>query len=401
MLARTPLEALTRRPSAFLRSSWPWRSFAYLLSSAYLALAAAALVYLAYLCGVAVACAALLLVVAGCGLPAARLERARLRLVDLRPAADPHRPPERPGPRAWLAARLREQATWREVALLMVALGIWFVDLGVVVQAIWLPLLMLSAPAQPSVGFLNGLPVAAGGLVMLALAAYFVTAWAGTRATIVRAVLAPRDAEIIRSRARLVDAFESERRRIERDLHDGAQQRLVALTMRLGLARLDLPPGSPAAAHVGQAHEEAKKALAELRELIRGIHPQVLTDRGLTAAVLDAAGRSPVPVEVDIALSTRLPGPVEVTAYYVASEALANMARHSRAGRCLVHGRLLDDTLVLQVEDDGVGGADPAAGSGLAGLADRVAVVDGVMTLSSPPGGPTSLRVEIPCAGSA
>ncbi|MET8155266.1 sensor domain-containing protein [Sphaerisporangium sp. NPDC005289] len=401
MLARTALEALTRRPSAFLRSPWPWRSLAYLLSSAYLALAAAALAALAYLYGLAVACAVLPPLVVVSGLAAARLERARLGLVDLRPTADPHRPPERPGVRAWFTTRLREQATWREMALLPVAMVMWFVDLGVAFQAIWLPLLLLSGPLQPTLDLLTGWLVAAGGLLLFPVAAYVVTAWAGTRASIVRAVLAPDDTEVVRSRARLVDAFESERRRIERDLHDGAQQRLVSLTMKLGLALLDLPPGSPAAVQIDQAHGEAKRALAELRELIRGIHPHVLTDRGLPAAVLDVAGRSPVPVEVDISLPARLPGPIEVTAYYVTSEALANVARHSAANHCLVRGRLLDDTLVLQVEDDGVGGADPAAGSGLSGLADRLAVVDGVMTLSSPPGGPTSLRVEIPCPLSA
>ncbi|MEO3874105.1 histidine kinase [Nonomuraea sp. B12E4] len=171
----------------------------------------------------------------------------------------------------------------------------------------------------------------------------------------------------------------------------------MSLSMKLGLARLDLPPGSPAETQVAEAHEEARRALAELRELIRGVHPQVLTDRGLGAAVQDVAGRSPVPVHVDVWLPGRLPSPIEVTAYYVVSEAMANIAKHSRARRGFVHGRLHDGTLVLEVGDDGVGGADPAAGSGLAGLADRVAVTDGVMTLSSPPGGPTSLRVEIPC----
>ncbi|MFD2352326.1 sensor histidine kinase [Nonomuraea ferruginea] len=171
----------------------------------------------------------------------------------------------------------------------------------------------------------------------------------------------------------------------------------MALSMKLGLARLDLPPGSPAEAQLAEAHEEAGRALAELRELIRGVHPQVLTDRGLGAAVRDVAGRSPVPVDVDVSLPGRLPPSIEVTAYYVVSEAMANLAKHSGARRGFVRARLHDGALVLEVGDDGVGGADPAAGSGLAGLADRVAVTDGLMTLSSPPGGPTSLRVEIPC----
>jgi signal transduction histidine kinase len=248
----------------------------------------------------------------------------------------------------------------------------------------------------------------AAALVALPLAAYPLTAWAGARAALARLILAPREVElgerlveVTRSRARLADAFELERRRIERDLHDGAQQRLVALTVALGMARLDLPSDSAAAEQVGAAHEQAKQALTELRELIRGVHPQVLTDRGLPAAVADAAGRSPVSVDVDLALPRRLPGSVEVAAYFAVCEALANMARHSRATTASVRGRLLDDVLVVEVHDDGVGGADPAAGSGLAGLADRIAVVDGRLLLFSPPGGPTLLRMEIPCRQTA
>jgi signal transduction histidine kinase len=194
-----------------------------------------------------------------------------------------------------------------------------------------------------------------------------------------------------------VDAFAVERRRIEQDLHDGAQQRLVALTVSLGLARLDLPPDSPAAVRVAEAHEQARHALAELRELIRGVHPQVLTDRGLEAAVREVAGRSPIPVDVDIALPRRLPAPVEETAYFVTCEALANVVKHSAASRAAVRARLLEDLLVLEARDDGVGGADPAAGTGLSGLADRIAVANGRLRLSSPPGGPTLLRVELPC----
>jgi signal transduction histidine kinase len=241
-------------------------------------------------------------------------------------------------------------------------------------------------------------------VALLPVAAYPITAWAGARSALARAILAPpepeldrRLVEVTRSRARLVDAFELDRRRIERDLHDGAQQRLVSLTVALGLARLDLAPGSAAAAQVDTAHEQARQALAELRELVRGVHPQVLTDRGLPAAVADVADRSPVKVTTDVVLPGRLPAGVEVAAYFAVCEALANAAKHSRAAQASVHGRLVGEVLVLQVEDDGVGGADPAAGSGLTGLADRVAVVDGRVLLSSPAGGPTRLRVEIPC----
>lgn len=143
----------------------------------------------------------------------------------------------------------------------------------------------------------------------------------------------------------------------------------------------------------------AKDALTELRELIRGVHPQVLTERGLPAAVRDVATRSAVPADLDIDLERRLPPAVEAAGYFAVCEALANAARHSGAARLRVGGRLSGGVLVLEVIDDGRGGADPAAGTGLTGLADRVAAVDGRMLLSSPVGGPTRLRVEIPCGG--
>jgi signal transduction histidine kinase len=193
-----------------------------------------------------------------------------------------------------------------------------------------------------------------------------------------------------------VDAFEVERRRIERDLHDGAQQRLVALNLQLGLARLELPADSPAATQVAAAHELAKDALSELRELIRGVHPKILTDRGLAAAVGDVAGNAPVPVDVRIRLPGRLPPAVEVTAYFVVVEALANVAKHSGATRALVAAGLSGDQLTVDVRDDGRGGADPRRGTGLVGLADRVAAAGGTVRLSSPAGGPTLLHVEIP-----
>lgn len=408
MAVRTAQQALTQRPTRFLRSSWPWRSLAYLLSGA--AFGATTLSVLGGLlfAGLALTLCvvglAVLLGVALSGIVLARFERWRLRLVDLDPASDPHRKPDRPGKWAWLRTRLREQATWREFGFTVVSsLALWWIDLGVVFFALYLPAVGISAPfwlpglLWPSVAFVMG-------LLTLPIAAYPIAGWAGARAALTRAVLAPRDdelderlVEVARSRARLVDAFELERRRIERDLHDGAQQRLVALSLNLGIARLDLPPGSVAAEQVGAAHEQAKQALAELRELIRGVHPQVLTDRGLPAAVADVAGRFPVPVDLDVELPRRLPGAVEATAYFVVCEALANTAKHAEASRAGVRGRLVSDLLVVEVRDDGAGGASVVDDGGLAGLADRVAVVDGRLLLSSPTGGPTVLRVEIPC----
>lgn len=169
--------------------------------------------------------------------------------------------------------------------------------------------------------------------------------------------------------------------------------------MKLGLAGLDLPPGSRATREVAEAHVMAKDALTELRELIRGVHPQVLTERGPAAAVRDVAGRSAAPVDLDVDLPQRPPPSVEAAGSFAVCEALANVAAHSGAGRCRVSARAAGRRLVLEVYDDGRGGADPAAGSGLTGLADRVAAVDGRMLLSSPPGGPTLIQLEIPCGG--
>jgi signal transduction histidine kinase len=279
-------------------------------------------------------------------------------------------------------------------------------DLLVVIGAVYVPLILLLGPFYIDDEPLTmTLPLALLGVPAAIVMAYPVTAWAGARSAMARAILAPRSddtdaklVEVTRSRARLVDAFEVERRRIERDLHDGAQQRLVALSMQLGLARLELPAGSPAAGQVAAAHELAKQALTELRELIRGVHPKILTDRGLSAAVEAAAGSAPVPVDLHLRVPGRLPAAVEVTAYFVVVEALANVAKHSQARRALVAAWLVGGRLLLDVRDDGRGGADSSRGSGLTGLADRVAAVDGTVALSSPPGGPTLLHVEIPCA---
>ena len=199
-----------------------------------------------------------------------------------------------------------------------------------------------------------------------AVAAYAVTLAAAAQAALARLLLDPREAQLAaevadlrRSRVDLVDAFETERRRIERDLHDGVQQRLVALTMTLGRAELDVPDG-PGLVAVQDAHRQAEEALAELRGTIRGIHPRVLVDHGLAAAVHELADRvRRCPSTVDIRLPERLPPPVEQAAYFVVSEALTNVARHARARRAGVHAWLRDDTFVLTIEDDGVGRRRP------------------------------------------
>jgi signal transduction histidine kinase len=205
--------------------------------------------------------------------------------------------------------------------------------------------------------------------------------------------------EVRASRQRIVEAGDAERRRVERNLHDGAQQRLLtlSLSLRLTLERLG-PNADPALkGELDQAAAEASTAVEELRELGRGIHPAVLTGSGLAAALDALAERSTVPVTVEAGSNGRLPEPVEATAYFVVSEALANCQRHANATAVRVATHRSGDTLVVTVRDDGVGGADAAAGSGLTGLQDRVAAVGGRLTVTSPPGGGTTVSAEIPC----
>jgi signal transduction histidine kinase len=199
------------------------------------------------------------------------------------------------------------------------------------------------------------------------------------------------------ARQRILAAADEERRRIERDLHDGAQQRLVAvtLTLRLAESRIESDPAS-AVQLVAQAREEAQLAVEELRELARGIHPALLNDRGLGAALEALATRAPVPVQVSGVPSDRLCRPVEACAYFVTAEALTNVAKYAHASEASVHLSIEDDHLRLQIRDNGIGGADPSTGSGLRGLRDRVDALDGRLELDSPPGGGTTVTIELP-----
>jgi signal transduction histidine kinase len=204
--------------------------------------------------------------------------------------------------------------------------------------------------------------------------------------------------ELRDSRARIVEAGDDERRRIERDLHDGAQQRLVSLALQLRIARASLGSGTEAAQEVlDTAGHELEQALAELRELARGIHPAILTNRGLDAALATLAARTPFPVEVVAAPEERLPENVESAAYFVVSEALANAIKHARASSAKVSVTHANGDVTIEVTDDGVGGADLARGSGLRGLADRVSALDGRLDVDSPPGRGTSVWARIPC----
>lgn len=249
------------------------------------------------------------------------------------------------------------------------------------------------------------------GLVLVAVLPRAIHGLAMGDGELIRALLTAGDREVLEqrvselevSREASVESSAGELRRIERDLHDGAQQRLVSLAMNLGMAKERLRDSDDARVRemVDGAHDEAKQAIAELRDLVRGIHPAVLTDRGLDAAVSALVARCPVPVTLHSDLPRRLPAAVEATAYFVVAEALTNVAKHSRARSALV--RLAERAspdgarLVVEVHDDGVGGATEGAGGGLRGLRDRVTGVQGRLRIASPDGGPTVVIVELPC----
>ncbi|HEX9122405.1 MAG TPA: sensor histidine kinase [Actinomycetota bacterium] len=351
-------------------------------------------------------------------------------------------PPYRPDPtrdRWWRipVSRASDPATWVEVGyhLLMLPLGILTFTLTVVFWTLALGALLLPTYAwalpQPvrffdagsfQVVFNTSDTVSASlargwvvdtplefvlvsliGLVLVLLTPWIVRGLATANRYVVRGMLGTdligRVQTLTTTRAAAVDLAAEDRRRIERDLHDGVQQRLVSLAMDLGRAKekLDTDP-EHARELVTEAHEEAKRAITEVRDLARGIHPAVLTDRGLDAALSALAARSTVPVEVHVDVPQRPPASVEAAAYFVVSEALTNVTKHARASKVSVTVRRTGDRLTAQVQDDGVGGATVADGSGLAGLRDRVRALDGDLHLLSPEGGPTVLMVEIPCA---
>ncbi|HET7046079.1 MAG TPA: histidine kinase, partial [Gaiellaceae bacterium] len=214
-----------------------------------------------------------------------------------------------------------------------------------------------------------------------------------------KADLRARVAELRSSRKRLVQASVDARRKLERDLHDGAQQQLVALSLDLQLLKARVAD-EELRRSIDASAARLADALAELRELARGIHPAILTERGLAPSLEALAGRVPLPVELDLRLDGRLPAPVEAAAYFVVAEALTNVAKYAEAGSAVVSLRRAGDLLEVEIADDGVGGADPERGSGLRGLADRLGAVDGTLSVESPPGAGTRVLARVPCAGS-
>ncbi len=324
--------------------------------------------------------------------------------------------PWRRGTGFWgnLSAPLRSIAAWKaflfwivEPILAVLTFSLVFALLSAGVVGLTLP---LYAHRLHGVG--DDIPAFGLGMACIGGAAALLTALAGSllameaHLALARALLGPSRTQELQTkvstlgtaRDAALDAAEAERRRIERDLHDGTQQRLVALAMDLGRAKEKFatdPDG--ARALVDDAHREVKVTMAELRSLTRGLRPSVLEDRGLDAALSALAARSPVPVDIDVELPHRPPPAVESAAYFVVAEALTNIARHAQAAHAAVRIGYDGADLVVEVGDDGVGNARRVPGGGLDGLSERLAAFEGSLVVVSPEGGPTLLRVELPC----
>ena len=399
-------------PVHLVLSPWPWRSLAYLLTGAVIGLVSLVGFFVTIGVGVVTTPLIIGLYILG-GVPKlgamiAGVERRRLPLM-LGESLEPG-----PSPTPWWRTP-RDPASWRALGYaVLLALILWAVDALVVMIVVTTVVVSLLSPLlahYDTVGMLwwqlettrEAVPFAIIATpVGLVLGSYVLTVLAAAQSSLAHILLSPREeelearvTELRRSRIELVDAFETERKRIERDLHDGVQQRMVALTMLLGRAELDVPEGEGLAL-VRQAHSEAEAALADLREVVRGVHPRVLTDLGLAAAIREVADRMPIPVRVEVLLVERPPAQVEAAAYFVVSEGLANVAKHAQARSAAIHARRDGDSLVLVVTDDGRGGAKLGDGTGLSGLVTRLDALGGTLTVTSPDGGPTELRMESP-----
>ncbi|MFD6432503.1 sensor histidine kinase [Streptomyces venezuelae] len=416
---RAPVEARTWREFGYTMLSLPIGITSFVFAITMLSLGVGLLITFI---GIPVLAAGL----AGCrGIGA--LERTRARaLLGLEVASPEPLRPKGSGPMAFMGAVLKSGASWRHVlySLLMLPWSVFSFSVAIVFWTYgWL---MLTYPLWfwlfPMYGGQDGIQLyggddghriyldnpfeigitAATGLLVTLATPWILRALTTVDRVLVYGLLGPsrlatRVVELESDRGVVVDTAAADLRRIERDLHDGAQARLVALAMDLGLAKEKLAEDPEAAARmVDEAHGEVKVALQELRDLARGIHPAVLTDRGLDAALSALAARCTVPVHVEVDLTSRPAAAIEGIAYFTVSELLQNISKHSRAKAAGVDVWRAENRLMLQVTDNGTGGADVSAGSGLAGLAERLDAVDGILVVDSPVGGPTTVTAELP-----
>ncbi|MFI6282287.1 sensor histidine kinase [Streptomyces sp. NPDC050988] len=418
---RAPIEARSWREFGYLMLSLPISIIMFTYAVTMVSLGAGLLVTFL---GIPVLAAGL----AGCrGLGA--LERTRARaLLGLDVAAPEPLRMTKQGPMAWMGAMLKSGASWRHllysvlhfpwaVFAFSVAISFWAYGWAMLTYPLWFWLfpvyggqdgLQLYGDQGHSIYLDNPFEITVTALVGLLLTMatpWIVRALTQVDRLLVHGLLGPsklatRVVELESDRGVVIDTAAADLRRIERDLHDGAQARLVALAMDLGLAKEKLTEDPQAAARmVGEAHGEVKTALQELRDLARGIHPAVLTDRGLDAALSSVASRCTVPVQVEVDLPARPAPAIEGIAYFTVSELLQNISKHSKATRASVDVWRIENRLMIQVVDNGVGGADVAGGSGLAGLAERLDAVDGILVVDSPAAGPTRITAELPWRG--
>ncbi|MCQ9367596.1 histidine kinase [Brevibacterium sp. 50QC2O2] len=406
--------ALTRSPWRFLSSRWPWLSLLYLAFSALLGLLLIPVVVLGFL------------ILPLSGLLVGAIERRRNRLLGFAPQASPHAAVSEEERPHWLSIRLTEAATWRETAALFVDLalgitalvvlffeGVALVALGMIAYAgITGPTrTQFFGEAEGTMTPGNWWPVIPLALLLLFVLGYLNTILAATQASLNNVLCGPwqrdidrRVARLTRSRAALVESFEVERRRIERDLHDGVQQDLIALGARLGMISYEIEELAstdtrlrPLLASVDAAQGQAEQAMATLRNTVRGIHPSVLTDHGLSTALQELAERAPLTVNLHgDEGGTRYPAVFETNAYYFVSEALNNTVKHADATNVEIRHQVNHGVLTVTVIDNGRGGAHENNGLGIAGLRDRAETLNGSLTLTSPKGGPTQIQITLP-----
>ncbi|WP_328397717.1 sensor domain-containing protein [Streptomyces sp. NBC_00390] len=433
-------EPRTRRLPPLLRApveGRTWREFGYLMLSLPISVAAFSFAVTVTSLGAGLLITFLGIPVLAAGLAALRgygaLERARARALLGLEVADPAPVSARgrggrPSMMGWIGGVLRSGVSWRHlvysvvhfpwaVFAFCVSLTLWVSAWGCLLYPLWQWVLPVYA-GQDGIqlygdrthAFYLDSPFEIAATSVIGLIFTLITPWIMRGMTSVDRLLvagllgpsrlATRVVELESDRGVVVDTAAADLRRIERDLHDGAQARLVALAMDLGLAKDKMTQDPQAAARmVDEAHGEVKVALQELRDLARGIHPAVLTDRGLDAALSAVASRCTAPVTVTVDLRTRPAAAIEGIAYFTVSELLQNVSKHARATRASVDVWRSDNRLMLQVVDDGRGGADVTAGSGLAGLTGRLDAVDGVLAVDSPAGGPTTVTAELPWRG--
>lgn len=411
----------------FLLTSEPWRASLFLLSSFVVGLFW--FVVLVTLISVGAS-----LVVTLIGIPillaslyvwqqGARAERWRIKAMMGEPIADPYRP--LPDDRWWerFKVLVTDWAVWRDLLYLSLLFPIGVIEFVILTVALSIPFSLFALPLiflagaeanimiGPHIGWAidsvgESLVLAALGIPILILGLFAIVGTARVHLLIARALLGPgeraqleeRVSHLRESRTRVMDAEMQELRRIERDLHDGAQQWLVATAIDLAMAKEKMESEPEVARElIEKAGSQTRQALTDIRNLVRGISPAILVDRGLDPAISALAIRCPIPVHVDVEIDRRLPEAVETTAYFIAAESLTNIAKHSGATEARITARLFGNRLLLEIEDNGTGGADPRGGTGLTGLRDRASALDGELRIESPVGGPTRIRAELPC----